>query len=673
MTKNQIKNKIDELRKLINKYDYEYYVLNKPSISDYEYDKIFNELLELEKSNPEFISPESPTQRVGSDITNEFRQIKHEVPMLSLANTYSENELLDFDRRCKEGLSSNEIPEYVCELKIDGVSVSLKYSNGKLLYAATRGDGTIGEEITNNVKTIRSVPLSIEDDEFKKIDFEVRGEIYIEKEAFIKWNSERELKGEKTFANPRNTASGTIKLLDPNEVAKRPLQIFLYYLLTDKIDLKTQYENLNKMIELGFRVNPNFQLCKNIYKVLDFCKKWEKERDNLPYEIDGVVIKINSIKQQKILGSIARSPRWAVAFKFPAKQSKTKLHKITWQVGRTGALTPVAELEPVLLAGSTISRATLHNIDEIKRKDIREGDTVIIEKGGDVIPKIIGVDFSERDKNSKETIPPDNCPVCGHKLFQPENEVAIYCENNECPAQIKARLAHFASRSAMDIDGLGEQLINLFVEKGFLKTFTDIYSLNQKREELIQIERLGKKSVDNLLSSIERSKEKEFDKVLFALGIRYVGAGAAKKIAYHLKSIDNLINASKEEIESIHEIGESIANSIKRFFSDEHNLMLIKKLKDFGLQFSLKEAKTESEDSKFKGKSFVLTGTLSSMTRDEAQKKIEQLGGNVTSSVSKNTSYVVVGDKPGSKYEKALKLGIHILDEEKFLELLNNA
>ena len=673
MTKNQIKNRIDELRKLINKYDYEYYVLNKPSVSDYEYDQIFNQLLVLEKEYPEFITSDSPTQRVGSDITNEFKQIKHEVPMLSLANTYSEDELLDFDRRCKEGLPKNEIPEYVCELKIDGVSVSLKYANGKFLYAATRGDGTTGEDITNNVKTIRAVPLSIYDEKFKEIDFEVRGEIYIEKEAFLKWNAERELKGEKTFANPRNTASGTIKLLDPNEVAKRPLQIFLYYLLTDNIELESQFVNLNKMIELGFRVNPNFQLCKNINEVLEYCKKWEKERDNLPYEIDGVVVKVNSIKQQKILGSIARSPRWAVAFKFPAKQTKTKLLKITWQVGRTGALTPVAELEPVLLAGSTISRATLHNIDEIKRKDIREGDIVLIEKGGDVIPKIVAVDLSQRNINSRETIPPENCPVCGHKLFQPENEVAIYCENNECPAQIKARLAHFASRSAMDIEGLGEQLINLFVEKGFLKTYTDIYTLNEKRDELIKIERLGEKSVDNLLASIEKSKEKEFDKVLFALGIRYVGAGAAKKIAHHFKSIDKLINASKEEIESIHEIGESISGSIQRFFSDEHNLILIKKLKDFGLKFSLSETNTEKEDSKLKGKSFVLTGTLSSMTRDEAQRKIENLGGIVTSSVSKNTSYIVVGDKPGSKYDKALKLGITILDEDKFMELINNA
>lgn len=671
MTKNQIQQKIEELRKLINKCDYEYYILNQPSVSDFEYDLLYKQLLKLEEENPEFITPDSPTQRVGSDLTNDFKPIKHDVPMLSLSNTYSESELLDFDRRCKEGLPKNEILEYVCELKIDGVSVSLKYKSGKFFSAATRGDGTTGEEITNNVKTIKSVPLIIYNEEFNKIDFEVRGEIYIEKEAFRKWNEERELNGEKTFANPRNTASGTIKLQDPSEVAKRPLQIFLYYILSNQIELKSQFENLNKMVELGFRVNPNFRLCKNINEVLDYCKEWEKKRDELPYEIDGVVIKINSLKQQKILGSIAKSPRWAVAFKFQAKQTKTRLDKITWQVGRTGAVTPVAELEPVLLSGSTISRATLHNIDEIKRKDIREGDIVIIEKGGDVIPKVVEVDLSQRSPKSAPTVPPAVCPVCGHKLFQPEDEVAIYCENSECPAQIKGRISHFASRTAMDIEGLGEQLINLFVDKGFLKTYADIYSLKDRRDELIQIERLGEKSIDNLLSAIEKSKEKEFDKVLFALGIRYVGAGAAKKIANHFKSIEKLISASTEEIESIHEIGESISSSIKRFFSDKNNLEIIERLKKAGLKFSFSKDISISTN-KLAGKTFVLTGTLSSMTREEAQERIEKLGGTVTSSVSKNTSFVVVGEKPGSKLDKAQKLGIQILDEDQFLELIKD-
>ncbi|MCX7875209.1 MAG: NAD-dependent DNA ligase LigA, partial [Melioribacteraceae bacterium] len=405
MNKNQIKSKIVELRKLINKYDYEYYVLNKPSVSDFYYDELFNELIKLEKENPELITPESPTQRVASDLTNDFKSIQHEYQMLSLANTYSQNELFDFDRRCKEALPNDELPEYVCELKIDGVSISLKYVNGKLFYAATRGDGNTGEDVTNNIKTIKAIPLEINDEYFNKKDFIVRGEIYIEKETFLKWNLERELSGEKTFANPRNTAAGTIKLLDPSQVAKRPLKVFFYYLMSEQIENKSQFENLNKMIELGFRVNPNFKLCKNISEVIDYCKNWEKERDNLPYEIDGVVIKVNSLQQQKILGNIARSPRWAVAFKFPARQTKTRLYKITWQVGRTGALTPVAELEPVLLAGSTISRATLHNIDEIKRKDIREGDIVVIEKGGDVIPKIVEVDIESRSEKLAVTNP----------------------------------------------------------------------------------------------------------------------------------------------------------------------------------------------------------------------------------------------------------------------------
>lgn len=671
MTKNQIQQKIEELRKLINKCDYEYYILNQPSISDFEYDQLYKKLIDLEKEYPEFLTPDSPTQRVGSDLMNDFKPIKHDVPMLSLSNTYSESELMDFDRRCKDGLPENETLEYVCELKIDGVSVSLKYKDGKLLSAATRGDGTTGEEITNNVKTIKSVPLVIYNNEFNKIEFEVRGEIYIEKEAFKKWNEDRELNGEKTFANPRNTASGTIKLQNPSEVAKRPLQIFLYYILSNQIELKTQFDNLNKMIELGFRVNPNFRLCKNIHEVLEYCKEWERKRDQLPYEIDGVVIKVNSLKQQKILGSIAKSPRWAVAFKFKAKQAKSKLKKITWQVGRTGAVTPVAELEPVLLSGSTISRATLHNIDEIKRKDIREGDVVVLEKGGDVIPKVVEVDLKERSQDSKPTVPPEYCPECKSKLFKPEEEVAIYCENSECPAQIKGRISHFASRTAMDIEGLGEQLINLFVENGFLKTYADIYMLKDRRDELIQIERLGEKSIDNLINAIEKSKEREFDKVLFALGIRYVGAGAAKKIANHFKSIDNLINASKEDIENIHEIGESISSSIKRFFSNKHNLEVIEKLKIAGLKLSFDEKKKITED-KLAGKTFVLTGTLSTLTREEAQEKIEQLGGVVTSSVSKNTSFVVVGEKPGSKLEKAQKLGIQILDEEKFLEMIKD-
>lgn len=663
--------RIEELRKLIKEHDYNYYILAQPTISDYEYDQLVNELIQLEKENPHLITPDSPTQRVGSDLTNVFNPVAHRIPMLSLSNTYSEEEMYDFDRRVKEGLPKSEKVEYVCELKIDGVSVSLRYKNGLLVTAATRGDGTTGEDITNNVRTIRSVPLSIRKPESIKLkldDIEVRGEIYMEIEAFKKINEERELNGEKTFANPRNLTAGTIKLLDPQLVAKRPLKTFVYYLYSETDELTTHYENLKLLREMGFCVNQNYKLCRNIEEVMEFCNEWEDKRDTLPYEIDGVVVKVNSLKQQRILGNIAKSPRWAVAYKFKAKQAKTRLNKIIWQVGRTGTLTPVAELEPVFLAGSTISRATLHNIDEIRRKDIREGDIVVIEKGGDVIPKVVAVDLSQRPKDSHEVKIPSKCPVCNSNLYRPENEVAIYCENNLCPAQIKGRIEHFASRGAMDITGLGEALINLFVDLGYLKDYSDIYHLKEHREELIQIERLGEKSVDNLLSSIEKSKEKPFDRVLFALGIRYVGAGVAKKLADHFKSIDALMNASEEEIESIHEIGPSISKSIKRFFSDSNNIKLVERLKKAGLKFKSEEIKVTSD--KLKGKSFVLTGTLSSMSREEAKEKIISLGGHVLSAVSKNTDYVVVGENPGSKFDKAQKLGIPILSEEEFLKMI---
>ncbi len=663
--------RIEELRDLIREYDYNYFVLNQPSISDYEYDQLFNELIRLEKENPQFISPDSPTQRVGSDLTKEFKPVTHKTPMLSLSNTYSENELYEFDRRVKEGLPNNEKVEYVCELKIDGLSISLKYLNGKLNVAATRGDGSVGEEVTNNVKTIRTVPLNIRKystAELKLNEFEVRGEVYMESEPFKKLNEDRELNGEKVFANPRNSAAGTLKLQDPQIVAKRPLQVFLYNFLSDSAEIKSQTENLNLLNDLGFRINKNFKLCKTIDEVIGYCREWEDKRDKLPYEIDGVVIKVNLLKQQKILGNIAKSPRWAVAYKFKAKQAVTKLHTITWQVGRTGTLTPVAELEPVFLAGSTISRATLHNLDEIKRKDIREKDTVIIEKGGDVIPKVVSVDLSKRSKDSRETKLPAKCPVCGSKLFKPEDEVAVYCENNLCPAQVKGRISHFAARGAMDIEGLGDALINLFVDLGFLHDYADIYSLKEKREELIQIERLGEKSVDNLLSSIEASKQRPFDKVLFALGIRYVGSGAAKKLADHFESISALDKAGETEIEAIHEIGSSISQSVRRFFTDEHNKKIIERLKKAGLKFEIE--KKHKRSNTLEGKSFVLTGTLSTMSRDEAKEKVIENGGTVLSAVSKNTSYVVAGEKPGSKFDKAQKLNVLILSEEEFLKMI---
>jgi DNA ligase (NAD+) len=669
-----LEKQIESLREKIREHDYKYYVLTQPVVSDKEYDDLVKKLEKLEKENPHLITPDSPTQRVSNDLTKVFNPVTHKVPMLSLANTYNEEELFDFDRRVRETL--DEKVEYIIEYKIDGASVSLNYVDGFLKTAATRGDGTTGEEVTANVRTIKSVPLRIKKDKSVKYnldDFEVRGEIFMNIEDFMKLNKERELNGEKLFANPRNSAAGTLKMQDPSIVAKRPLDIFVYYLISPGDEIFSQEENLQLLKKLGFRVNPSYKKCKSIEEVIRVCRQFEEKRDSLEYEIDGAVVKVNSIQQQNKLGSIAKSPRWAVAFKFKAKQATTKVNGITWQVGRTGAITPVAELEPVLLAGSTISRTTLHNYDEIMRKDIRIGDTVVIEKGGDVIPKVVSVVVSERKKNSKKTTPPKNCPACGTTLFKPESEVAYYCQNTECPDQIKGRLEHFASRGAMDIEGLGEALIDLLVEKGFLKSYPDIYNLKKIKGEIIGIERLGEKSINNLLNAIEKSKEKPFDKVLFAIGIRYVGAGAAKKIASHFKSIDALMQAGDEEITSIPEIGESISKSLEQFFLDKNNLKLIRELKKAGLNFNFESKGKISSltfDSFFNGKTFVLTGSLANFTREEAGEKIEKLGGKVASSVSKNTDYILAGENAGSKLNKAEKLGVKILNETEFKNYL---
>jgi DNA ligase (NAD+) len=672
-----IEKKIEALREKIREHDYNYYILTQPQISDQEYDKLYKELEKFEAENPQLVTPDSPTQRVGSDLTKEFKPIEHKIPMLSLSNTYSESELLDFDRRVRDGLNTDETLEYIVELKIDGASVSINYVNGLLQTAATRGDGTVGEEITNNVKTIKSIPLKLKNDKsvnYKLNDFEVRGEIFINVKDFEKLNEERSKKGEKTFANPRNSTAGTLKLQDPKLVAKRPLNTFMYSLISPEDNLKSQEENLFIINKLGFKVNPHYKKCKSIEEVLKVCNEFEKLRDKLEYEIDGAVIKVNSLKQQNKLGSIAKAPRWAVAFKFKSKQASTLVEDIVWQVGRTGAVTPVAELKPVFLAGSTISRATLHNFDEIVRKDVRVGDTVIIEKGGDVIPKVVSVDLSQRPVASKKTKPPDKCPACGTKLFKPENEVAYYCENTECPDQVKGRIEHFSSRGAMDIEGLGESLIDLFVDKGFLKTYSDIYKLEKVKEKLIAIDRLGEKSVSNLLKSIEKSKEKPFDKVLFALGIRYVGSGAAKKLASHFQNLDSLVNASEEEITEVNEIGESISKSVKKFFSNNQNRKIIEELKKVGLKFSFADAKTSIvKDTFFKEKTIVLTGSLESFTREEAGEIIMKFGGNVTSSVSKKTDFVIAGENAGSKLDKAKKMGINILDENEFKKKIEEA
>ena len=671
MTKPEAGKRISELSELLREHDHRYYVLAQPIVSDYEYDMLMKELESLEAEFSEFVLPESPTQRVGKDLTKDFLPVKHQFPMLSLANTYNENELIDFDRRVRELLEQDNV-EYIVEQKIDGLSMSLRYEKGKLVTGATRGDGETGEDVTANVKTIRSVPLHIKKELLTATgvdSFEVRGEIYMEVGDFKKLNEDRISRDEKPFVNPRNFSSGTMKLQDPATVAQRPLKIFTYYLLGSNLPFKSHEENLQVLQKLGFRVNPAFKKCKNIQEAIDACKLFEEQRDSLPFEIDGAVVKVNQLTQQRQLGSIAKSPRWAVAVKFKAKQASTLLREITWQVGRTGAITPVAELTPVFLAGSTISRATLHNFDEIQRKDIRAGDTVLIEKGGDVIPKVVSVVLEARPENSEPTSVPVFCPVCSEPVFQSEDEAALYCQNASCPEQIKGKLIHFASRGAMDIEGLGDAIVDQFVDRGFLHTFADIYSLKDKRNELTTLERFGQKSIDNLLDAIEKSKEQPFSKVLFALGIRFVGSGAAKKLTEQFADIDALMQASEVEISNVYEIGKSISTSVRSFLADEKNRELIRYLREQGVNFSRGE-RAEIKENFFTGKTFVLTGSLQKLSRDEAEEKISLLGGKATSSVSKKTNYVIAGENAGSKLQKAIDLKVSILSEEDFIKIL---
>ena len=660
-----VSDKIEKLKDQLRNHNYKYYVLSEPSISDFEYDKLLEELKQLELEYPEYKTEDSPTQRIGSDLTKSFPQFNHKTSMLSLSNSYSEEELIAFNNRVKNGLEVSEEVEYICELKIDGVSISIHYNNGMLERAVTRGDGSTGEVVTNNIKTIRSIPLSVDD----KINFEVRGEVFIPVDSFNRMNDDRKQNGEKLYANPRNTTAGSLKLQDPKIVAKRPLDIFTYYFQSGSVPIDSQSEGLDKLKLLGFKVNPHYALCSDIQKVIEFCRSWDKKRAELPYETDGIVVKVNSISYQKRLGATAKSPKWAIAYKFGAKQLVTKLNKVTWQVGRTGIVTPVAELEPIFLAGSTISRATLHNIEEIERKDIREGDYVIIAKGGDVIPKVVEVDLSRRSKNSQILQIPEKCPVCSANLEKQENEVAIYCENSECKAQIKGKLTHFASKGAMDIVGLGESIIAQFVELNLLNSFVDIYSLKKHESKLKILEGFGRKSIDKLLTSIEESKEQPFHRVLFALGIRFVGSGVARKLADGFGSIDSLREASKDNLEKLDEIGPSISNSLYRYLSEPNNIILIEKLRMAGLKFE--SEKTNTSEMKLSGNTFVLTGTLVKLTRKEAEESIILHGGKATSSVSKNTSYVVVGENPGSKLTKARELGIKIISEEDFIKLIS--
>lgn len=663
-----IRKRVEALREKLREHDYRYYVLAKPVISDEEYDRLMEELIRLEREYPELVTPDSPSQRVGGEPTKEFPTVTHAVPMLSLSNTYNEEEVLEFDRRVRS-LLGKEPYRYVCELKFDGVAVSLTYTEGLLVRGATRGDGIQGDDITQNLKTIRSIPLRLNKHPRGLEDIEVRGEVFMTRKDFQKMNEERELAGEKLFINPRNSAAGTLKLQDPKIVAQRPLKFYAYYLRAEAVKLTSHYENLKLLKELGFPVNEHARLCQRINEVIEYWKEWEERREDLPYDIDGVVVKVDSLRQQDLLGATAKSPRWAIAFKFTARKKETVLKNIVLQVGRVGTITPVAELEPVFVGGTTVSRATLHNEDYIKELDIRIGDTVVVEKGGDVIPKVSEVVKEKRKPGTKPFQMPRTCPECKSTITRPEGEANYYCNNTECPAQVKARIEHFAHRSAMDIEGLGEAVVEQLVNLGFVKNYADLYDLHKKKAKLVELERWGEKSVQNLLEAIERSKQKSFARVLFALGIRHVGSGVAQLLVKHFPSLDALMSARKEELERIQGIGPRIAESVFEFFRDKHNRTIVERLRKAGVRMEETIPKAAKSSPVF-GKTFVLTGTLSSMTREEAKQKIESLGGTVGSSVSKNTDYLVVGEEAGSKLDKAKKLGIATLSEKEFLAMI---
>lgn len=667
----EAKERIAELRNLINQYDKEYYVFAQPSISDYDYDQLVKELERLEKDNPQYISLDSPTQRVSGEVSSGFETVAHRYPMLSLANTYNEAELKEFDKRVHSNLPEGQRAEYVAELKIDGVAVSLLYENGRLMRGSTRGNGFQGDVITNNLRTIKSIPLIVAKPGSAPDIFEVRGEVYLSINQFNEINRERNEAEEKLFANPRNAAAGSLKLLDPTTTAQRKLNIFTYYLTSEKSDSADHLHsnNLERLKNFGFPVNPNFRVCNNLNEVLEFIDEWQEKRDSLAYEIDGIVIKINSIKQQNILGVTAKSPRWAISYKFKARQAETRINKIIWQVGRTGILTPVAELEPVFLAGTTVSRATLHNSDEIDRKDIREGDFVLIEKGGDIIPKVVEVITEKRRADSQKHNVPENCPACQTQLIRIEDEAAIRCPNYYCSEQIKRRIEHFGARQAMDIEGLGSALVDLLVQENLLKTITDIFTL--KAEDISTLERMGEKSAGNLIESIEDSKRKPLYRILFGIGVPFIGVNSARILTKHFKSLKTLTEAGVEELLLIDGIGEKMAQSIVNFFNNEENINLLERLNQYGLVLNEQsEDFNENISAKFVGKTFVITGTLPNLSRDEASQIIIKNGGRVSSSVSGRTDYILAGEKPGSKLEKGEALGVTVIDEKSLMELI---
>lgn len=651
--------RMNELIELIKKANYEYYTMDNPSITDQEYDRYMQELIKIEKLHPEWVKDDSPTKRVGGEVISQFKKIVHEKPMLSLSNVFNEEEVRDFDEKIKKEV----VPNYVCELKIDGLSVSLLYENGKLVRGATRGDGVTGEDITHNVKTIKTIPLVIN----QPIDIEVRGEIYMSKKSFNQLNEKRKLTNQELLANPRNAAAGSVRQLDSKVAASRNLDCFIYHLPNpEDYNIKTHYEALEFMKSLGFNVNPNIELVENVDEVLKYIDKWTKKRDELPYEIDGIVIKTNDIKQQQLLGFTSKYPKWATAYKFPALEVLTKLKDIKFTVGRTGQVTPNAVLEPVRLMGSVISRATLHNEDYVLAKHIKIGDIVSIRKAGDVIPEVVAVKKERRTGNEIDFKMIENCPICHSILIKKDS--AYYCVNEKCDKKKIENLIHFVSRDAMYIEGFGDRIIEDFYNMGYLKDIDDFYNLKNYKEELKELEGFGEKSINNLLESIEKSKENSLERLLFGLGIRYVGSKTSKILAKKYKNIDNLINAKYEELLTTKDIGERIAQSVVEYFANDNGM--IDKLKRHNINM-LYLGKTNVNNN-FDGKIFVLTGTLSSITRNEAKEKIEEMGGNVSGSVSKKTDFVIVGENPGSKYDDAIKLNVPILNEQEFLSKINN-
>jgi DNA ligase (NAD+) len=658
-----------QLRELIRHHDVLYYQHAQPEITDRAYDALLQELIDLETAHPELRTIDSPTQRVGGAPIADFATVEHRTPMLSLANSYTREEVLDFDRRVREGLGIDSV-SYVCELKYDGVAMSLTYENGVLVMGATRGDGERGDDVTANVRTIRSIPLSLATSDIRNAV--VRGEVYMLEKTFLEINQRAEEAGDKLYANPRNLTAGTLKQKDSAMAASRKLEFVAYYLETSDRTITTHADSITTLAEMGFVTGRSVQTCATIDEVLQFIDRWDSERDTLPFQIDGIVVKVNTIAHQRELGAVARSPRWAFAYKYEAQKARTTLLDITLQVGRTGVVTPVAELQPTLLAGSTISRATLHNEDFVQELGLCVGDTVIIEKGGDVIPKVSGVDTSARADDAQPWSMPHHCPCPRNAaLHRPEGEANLYCDDGQCPWQLRRRLEHFASRDAMDIDGLGERAIDQFITAGLLTSIADIYTLAERRDDILQLDRWAPKSVDRLLAGIEASKNQPYARVLFALGIRFVGEGVAKILARALPSIDMLLAATHEQLTSVHEIGSAIAASVIEFAADPAARALVANLRAAGLQVE-GQAPTLLSNA-FEGKTFVVTGELTSMSRNEAHSAIEARGGKAAGSVSKKTTYVVAGANAGSKLAKATELGVPVLDEDAFRSLLETS